>query len=825
MGSITPILPSLNAGEVTPWLEGRVDFAQYPKALRKCVNFMPLVQGPLTKRSGTKFVANARTAGKKSRLIPFIKDDNNAYILEFSDGYIRFFTNRAQVVSGMAAYEIASPYLEADLPLLNYVQSVDVLFLAHPDYAPRKLSHTDSTNWTLETIEFSNGPYLPEDTEGTTLTPANYGSVSRVMTSNTTPGSDVIADDAGSADPWKAFDLNETASYSKAAGNGYIQITFGSSATKKADAYWLRANKSSPERMPSNWRFEGRNGGAWLTLDSRKNENGWGAGEIRYYSFVNDTAYNQYRLRWLGVDDDGGNTTLNELAIHHKRDEQTAFNLTASATTGINGGSGFLSTDVGRSVRLYGSDGFWRDAIIIAYTSSTVVTIRLDGFSLPDLDPITRWQLGAWSAYDGYPATVTFYNDRLFWGATYTQPQTIWGSIVGDYYNHAPGTEDDAALNLTLSSSDNNVIKWMEGDEKGLIIGASRGEWIVRGGGNGEPLTPTSAIASRVSGFGSAAVQRQRVGSAVVFVQRGARKLREMAYVIEADGYRAPDMTVRAEHITAPGITDLAYQSQPTSVMWAVRSDGTLLGFTYERDQEVLAWHRHVIGGAVDGGGQAEVESIAVIPSPGGSGEDLWLAVKRYVNGATVRHIEYMGPVFDHLTAQEDGYFVDGGLSYDSAPATIFSGLGHLEGETVKVAADGATHPDCTVSGGQITLNAAASVVHVGLGYTALMETERADVNMPDGTAQARKKRISKVTARLYRSGVFEYGWSEDDMFEIEVQDASGTIGEAPPLLTEDYGLNWNAPWGTDATIILRSAQPVPLTVLALVYDLEATTL
>lgn len=829
MPTAHPSIPSLNGGEMSPWIEGRTDYAQYPKSLRVCENALPLIQGPVTKRPGTRFVREIKNSAKKVTLIPFIFSDAEAFILEFGDGYIRFFKDRAQVLDGTDPYEIVSPYAEADLPLIRWAQSADVLYLAHPDYAPRKLVRNGDTDWTISTIDFIGGPFLAEDPQGVTLTPASYGAITPKMTGNTAP-SGTAATEGGDSSAWNAFDKSKGASvtFSNTTAS-WVSYTFDS-GTKVADAYFLVADATPADARsaPSTWTFEGYNGSDWVTLDTRDAENGWTAGETRFYEFVNETAYEAYRLRFTAIDGDFVNSRIAELGIHEKADTQTPFNLTASATTGINGGAGFKSTDVGRPLRMLGSDGRWRTAKITSVTSSTVVKIQLDGHALPDLTPFARWQIGAWSVDQGYPRAVTFYGDRLFWGGSTREPQTLWGSVVGDYENHAPDTTDDAALNLTLSSSDVNIIKWMAGDEKGLLVGASRGEWIVRPSSLNEALTPTNSQASRATDHGSSDAVPTRVGKAVLFMQRAGRKLREMAYVIDVDGFQAPDLSVRAEHITHPAVSTLAYQSQPTSIIWAPRTDGLLLGFTYERDQDVLAWHRQPLGGYSNAGKTAGaiVESAAVIPAPDGSMDDLWLMVQRYIDGGVKRYVEYLTGVFDHTTAQEDAFFVDCGLTYDGSPVTTISGLDHLEGETVKVLVDGAVHPDQTVTDGEITLDSPASVVHVGLGYRMHIVTERLEAGAADGTAQGRKKRIISAMIRLYRSGVIKFGATDDESQwdAIDLRDSEDDMDAAPPLLSEDVELKpWPGGYETDGCMHIVSDDPTPVTVLAIMPKVETT--
>lgn len=734
---VSPIIPSFNAGEISPLLEGRTDFAQLPKGLRVCENFIPLIQGPAARRSGTKFVHEVKDSTSEVRLIPFVFSDEQAFLLEFGDLYIRFYTNRGLLLSGPSPYEIVSPYTEADLDEIRYAQSADVIYLAHPDYPPQKLSRVANTNWTLEDFEFEGGPFALENKKK-----------ARIMTADDVTGSITLT----------------------ASGSGNTPFT--------ADMV-----------------------GALIKLTRKDNDNVdvWEPGKS--WSSTDNARYqeNHYEA-------DNSATSGSSPPVH----------LEGKATDGKGGVNwDFLHAGFG-SVQ------------ITAYTSSTEVDAdvvdRLPG-QIAGAGTY-RWALGEWSGERGYPRTVTFFQDRLCWGGTRSAPQTVWASRTGDYVNYRSGTVDDAALTFTLNSSDQNEIRWMEGDERGLLIGTAGGEWTMRAGGVNEALTPFNVSVSRSTAYGSSLINPVRAGKAVLFVQVYNRKLREMAYVVDVDGFRAPDMTVRADHVSKGGFVDLAYQSQPWSTLWAPRVDGTLCGFTYDREQEVTAWHRHILGGYSNSGrtAQAIVERVASLPSPTGDADDLWMVVRRYIDGGVKRYVEYLTPIFDHETAQEDAYFVDCGATYDGAAATTISGLDHLEGETVAVLTDGSPHPDCVVTGGEIELDYAASVVQVGLGYVSKMQTERLDAGAADGSAQGKSKRIAEATIRFYRSAGVKFGPDFDNLEELETRSIDDDMDEAVPLFSGDRTVTWPGDWETDGCVAFQVDQPTPCTVLAVVPRMETVS-
>lgn len=354
----------------------------------------------------------------------------------------------------------------------------------------------------------------------------------------------------------------------------------------------------------------------------------------------------------------------------------------------------------------------------------------------------------------------------------------------------------------------------MQDDEKGLLIGTVGGEWMLRPSSQSQALTPTNVTAKRSTAFGSANVQAVRAGRASIYVQRAGRKVRELAYVYEVDGFRSPDMTVLSEHISEGGLIYSDYQQEPWSIIWFVREDGQLIGMTYERDQDVIGWHRHILGGTFNGG-DSVVESVACIPTPDGTADETWLIVKRDIDGTTRRFIEYITTKFN-ATTTTNAFFVDCGLTYDSTPATTITGLDHLEGETVSILADGANHPDRTVSGGSITLNRLASVVHVGFSYDSNVQTLNIEAGAADGTSQGKTKRIHRVSIRLHKTLGLKFGPNADSLDAMTFRTSSDHTNSPPALFTGDKSINWNGYYETEGSMYFRQDQPLPFTLLGL---------
>ncbi|QPZ53611.1 putative tail tubular B [Pelagibacter phage HTVC100P] len=666
MGRVAVQLTNFTGGELSPRLDGRNDLNKYNSGCKTLENMIIYPHGSAARRSGTQFVAEVKDSTKKTRLIAFEFSTVQTYILEFGDQYIRFYKDNGQILSGGSAYEISSPYLEAELFDIKFAQSADTMYICHPNHHPRKLTRSGHTNWTLVDDVIINGPFMDHNVETTTLQASH-----KVV---------------------------------------------------------------------------------------------------------------------------GATTTV-----------------TASSTTGINANQGFLSTDVGRLLHI--SSGHLK---ITSVTSTTVVV----GIVIKDLSTVlatTDFALGSFSDTTGYPSCVTFFEQRLVFAATKAQPQAIFFSRSADYENfddqyHETVSDDDAIV-YTIASNQVNAIRFLTATRT-LIIGTAGGEFAVDGGGTGQAITPTNILINKQSNHGSANVDGIAVGNATLFLQRAKRKIRELAYNFDVDGYVAPDLTILAEHITETGITQMAYQEEPNSIIWCVRTDGQLLGFTYQREQQVTAWHRHIFGGAF-GSGNAVCESVEVLPTDS-SEYQVWVIVKRTINGATKRYVEYLHNLDFDETDDTSFNYLDSQLAYNGSATTTISGLDHLEGQTVSVLADGATHPDKVVSSGGITLERSSTKVKVGLGYTSLLQTMRIDAGGDNGTSQSKTKRIYEITARLYESIGIEIGPDLANMERIPFRSSANPMDSGVNVFTGDKDIEFRGNYETDGFIFVRQTQPLPLTVLSL---------
>lgn len=384
----------------------------------------------------------------------------------------------------------------------------------------------------------------------------------------------------------------------------------------------------------------------------------------------------------------------------------------------------FRGEDAGKWVRING--GLVQ---VTGVTSATNVSAKIkEELTAVVAAPASAWTLEAtvWNARDGYPRTGALYEQRLIAAGTIKYPQTIWGSRTGLFFDFKGGTIDDDSFAFSLPSTGQiNEIRKMAGSS--VLIPLTYGGEYTMEGGIEKPLTPTNVRAKPRSTRGCNNVKPVQIDGETFFVQRAGKKVRALSYDTESVRYAVPDLTVLADHITKPGIVDMCYQQEPDSILWCVRADGKLATLTIDRDEGVIAWTPQDTDGVY--------ESIASIPNSGG--EEVWVIVRRTINGQTRRYVERF----------DDSLYTDCAIKGTSEPgAAVWAGLGHLEGKVVAARADGVYMGPHTVQGGEITLSRNANEVEIGLPFTNQVTLLRPEVQAGDATAQGNAQRVHEVS-------------------------------------------------------------------------------
>jgi hypothetical protein len=515
---------------------------------------------------------------------------------------------------------------------------------------------------------------------------------------------------------------------------------------------------------------------------------------------------------------------------------------------------------------------------VVSESEAIVDVVRTIG----DTAATSLWAEGAWSDVRGYPSALGLHEARLWFGGSKYQPQTLWASVSNDFENFRRSTLDDGSLAVTLAAESSNSIRWLS-SATALLIGTGGEEWALRSGTDG-PLTPTSARAERQSGYSSMALGAKMVHEVTIFVQRDARRVRQLSYTNAQQSYTAGDLTVLAPHVTAGGIRQMAFQQAPTAILWAVTNDGRLAGMTFEREQNVFGWHVHDTDG--------EIETVAVLH--GTPADEVWCGVKRVtarirsvecgitegetlvgmpstagrmvgeeVTGAfipagavimsidsdtqvtlsagatatrevsvltftsmqTRRYVERMQPqaMASDWSEQRTLVYADSARRYAyEEPQAEVEGLDHLEGRTVVILADGGVHDPRVVQNGAITLGAPAEHVVVGLPYTSEVQPMKQEVQLQDGTAQGRRFKLHGVTLRMDHSLGGEVSANAADASLPWAKMPNRIVmGEPTPLFSGERDLILDSRHEAAVNLTVRQRDPLPLNVTALVLRFD----
>ena len=609
------IKTNFSAGELSPEAYGRVTLERYADGAKRLFNFLLMPLGSIRKREGTRFVYGTKD-NAFTVLVDFEYNKEQAYQLAFSDGCIRFFRNRSILLDGVSPYEVATTYSEDELEDIVWAQSADVLYLVHPDHPPRKLSRQGATSWTLEEVSFVDGPYFNTNEAETTFTlGASSGS------GVTLTASSIVGINGGAG-----FQTTDIGRHVRVASDGKDATRTG----------WISNVTDS--------------GGEFLITSSGHNLS---TGQVVKISNVSGTG--EANGTWV-----------------IQRVSSSTFKLTGSTFAGS-----------------YTSGGQWETSALVGWgtivsrSSTTVVTVDIH-------DPMPasaskNWRLGAFSGTTGYPSVCFFHEQRFCLAATASQEQTMWMSRSDSYESFSP-TEldqivlDDNAIEWTIGVGSVHKILWGRAGSS-LLVGTAGGEFKVTAGANGGALTPNNVTVVPQDYEGSApGIRAQTSGSSVLFVPASKASLSQLQYNYEVDGFEVSSLSILSEHlfIRNGGIRATAFQRKPHSVWWALTKAGNLVGMTFLKKEGVIGFHQHQLGGEFLGlndqvrgriaSTKPIVESISVIPKSDGSVDELWMVVKRTINGSIVRYIEFMEDPFNPVDVQdkENMFFVDCGLSYNN---------------------------------------------------------------------------------------------------------------------------------------------------------------
>lgn len=867
---------SFAGGEVSRAVQTHVDLAKHQTQLKKLRNMFVMKHGGATNRPGTKFVAEVKDSSKLTRLIPFEFSIDQTYVLEFGDLYMRAHKYGAPVYAAYPTpYEIVTPYTEAELRDLQFVQSADIITIVHPSHAPAELARTADDNWTLTSINFGISFSAPTNV---IAAKGASGSLSHryIVT-------------AVSADDYEESLYNQEKTRTGMTLTLSTPCYIGGAASSdfdyaNGDEVYVRKALSFPTQTAGPFILSAVAGPPGIT-----------------FNILNPDGSNTTPATF------GGSATQNSTCQVVR--PQARINAAAQGTAATPNQVKFTAVTGALEYNVYkyqnGSYGFLGSVQQPeAATSSTTVTFMDVGLS-PDMSDPPPVQRSVFNEAGKYPSTVAYYQQRLLFAASNNEPEKIWASQTGRFHNftiHSPLRDDDSGT-WTMAGSKVAQVKHLA-DLESLVILTNASEHAA--GSKDNPITPANFSVDRISGDGASSLKPLIVKTSLVFVQNSGSQVLELA---PADGEKENDLSAFVDHLLdGYELVDWCYQQSPHSIIWMVRDDGKLLGLTFVKKQAIIGWHQHDTDG--------QVESVTAVRE--GSEDALYLVVKRTINGATKRYVERMAT--RRVSNVVDAFFVDCGITYDGwnldpiAPMVLeegttwtagetvkivsgaaamgwpssfteddagnqihfrtssgeiirieitsvdpslefamgiaqsdipvelresqwldwakavheVSGLSHLEGKAVSVLGDGfvvsnanADSDPIVVTAGKAELGACYAKVHIGLPYTSDLVT--LDVNTAQGQPlNGKKKCISGAVVDLEKTGSLWAGSElpDDDslagLVEMKVQDSDDGPAE---LISEERRIPVNQQWNSSGQVALRQSEPLPLTVLALIIE------
>ena len=748
MGAASFLQSSFLGGQWSQFMQGRMDHPKYGTAMSLCLNALPVEEGACVRRPGTRELGTTR-AGAPGRCIAFEFVKDAPYQMEFTDGHLRLWAGNAIATGAavpVAGVDASTPAVVRTASPHGFPTGAQVVFrtsdpaqaVAASPYLGQFFSVT-----AIDSLSFSlSDPRTDVGTPGTAYAPGGSAlllSVAQVVDFATpyTQGSwaSLRAVPAQSSDrASECFLLHPnlppmllTVTADPVPSLPFYQ--FALTTPEFADGPYLDPVQSTTATLAGSGPWSGN---VLLTFADPVTEINAGRG-----FFVSDIG-RTVRL-------------LNEPPAYAPAATYTNGQVVSYpgpvATTGDAGSSYYTMNDPADTVGQSGNQpdlsptiwqltpqvSFWNWGVITGFPGTGLVNVRLKGPQAMTHAAVTTFALGAFSGTTGYPACGGFHQGRLWLAGVFAN--RFDASASNDALNMAPTTTtgvvlDSSAISETLNSADRNMIYWFSPDHLGLVCGSLSGEWLIQASSLSDPLTPTSIQAHRVTKYGCANILPVRTGIALVFVQKFRRKLLELLTDVFTGKFIAPNLSLAAKNLMAPGVAEIAYQEELTPVVWARGDDGSLFGCTYRRvsaftteEPAFTGWHRHSLGSG------RSVVSISVGPSPDGKLDALFLVAKD--SGGT-HYVETMTSLFDEDAELPDAWFMDAALVPAAASLAsdgtgiTFYGLNGLNGQTATAWIGGLDCGEFQVSGGSAFVPFGIAGGYFSLGYLKMLSASRA---------------------------------------------------------------------------------------------------
>lgn len=747
---------SFAGGEISPLLRARLDLAKNQTGLALCENWVVTPQGPVETRAGFQFVNRALDIATPPVLLPFTYNADQSFALEFGAGYIRFHT-------------AGGTLLEAGTAIAGITQANPAVF------------NTVGHGYAMGDWVFLSG------IGGMTELNGRWGFVTGVPDADHYSLTGVFGE-AFDTTAMPAFTAGGTASRLYQISTPYLASNLlDLHYVQSADVMTITHQDHAPREL------------------RRLGATNWTLTPISFAPTIAAPA-----APTLTPSGPGGGTPIPHeyatTALAQDTLEESTRSAANNAAWDLTVVGNYIQIDpslVAGAIRynVYKSQGG-----IFGYIGQSDGNPFRDQNLLPDMSK-TPPEISAPFASEN-PRAVSYFEQRRVFGGGGANPQAIWLTSSGteSSMSYSIPRTDDNSITARIVAREAHIVRHLV-PMNDLLALTSGGVWKLTSSDGGS-ITPGTFSARPQSRIGASNVQPVITSEAVVYVQERGNHLREVNFKWESQNYAAGDMSILAPHLfDFHTISQLTASVAPTQIVWAVRDDGMLLGLTYQPEHEVKAWHRHTTDGLF--------KSICAIPE--GAEDGIYAVVQRTVAGAPINLIERMHT--RQFAALADAFFVDCGLTYDGVPATVITGLRHLEGAEVAVLANGGVHPRRTVVGGAITLEAPAAKVHVGLPYNCDAQTMPLAIEAAPAFGQSIPKNVNKVALSVYQSSAIKAGPSFDKLREYPQRTIHDPYGSPPGLKTGIAELALDPLWQQDGSVCIRQDQPLPMTLRAIIID------
>lgn len=447
--------------------------------------------------------------------------------------------------------------------------------------------------------------------------------------------------------------------------------------------------------------------------------------------------------------------------------------------------------------------------------TTDALTFRDDNIG-PDLSQGPPIADNPFAAAGDYPGTITFHEQRAFWGRTTNRPNAVFASRSADYENMdftRPAREDDAFV-IGLVANKVNSVNQLVSSKQGLLALTSHNIFSIQGS-NEDYITasPPPRVRPEIS-RGVSRLNPITVDGITFYETAKTGEVRTIGYEFELDGIRTDDLTIFSRHLFENHqIADWTFAEKPASAVWLVRDDGRLLCLTWDAAQQVFGWTLCETNGLF--------KRVTVITE---QGEDrVYFLVERVINGVTRLYVERMAS--ELWEEQPLACYLDCARTFvNEAPVAAVDRLDHLEGKTVIAYVDGSAvsvddnGDPLVVTNGALTLPHAGTTITVGLPFTALIETLPLAMNTSAGWNVARPQQASKVILRVVDTRNVEAGPNEASLFPVKQRELED-YGDPIALKTGDFEVEMAGTSGNETVVVVRSSDPTPMHIAAILIE------